>query len=152
MTSLDGPERPAPPPLARLLADYLRDEAARPFAWGVSDCATFGMGWAERLSGRRPPNERAVPRSARAFARRQRTLPLADEVGRWLTPLGFRPVPPETAALGDIGVVPEGPTVVIRGAGGWLSRARHGLARSASPPLAVWRFDGAPPIAAQAGP
>jgi hypothetical protein len=37
-----------------IVRDYLREQAAQPFAWGSSDCAHFAGGIIERLTGRNP--------------------------------------------------------------------------------------------------
>jgi hypothetical protein len=133
---------------AQMLACYLREQAAKPFVWGVTDCATFGMDWAERLTGQRPANARPLPTSLKAFLRRQKTLPLAREVGDYLTAQGFVECRWGDREPGDIGIGHHDglPTVMIRTARGWAGRAAAGLL--IVPPLDwcdVWTY---PPGAA----
>ncbi len=144
--------------VSQALTAYLRDRAAEDFRWAVSDCATFGIGWAEVLAGRPVMLVAPLPGSLRAFMRRQETLPLVEEVGRVLAPLGFRPVPVDADALpGDIAVAacpwPGSalfkdfralPSVLIRGQRAWCGRAQRGLVAFAPDARdihleAVWR-------------
>lgn len=142
--------------VSQALTAYLRDRAAEDFRWAVSDCATFGIGWAEVLAGRPVTLVAPLPRSFLAFMRRQETLPLAEEVGRVLAPLGFRSVPVDADALpGDIAVAacPSHmaggggialPSVLIRGQRAWCGRAQRGIVAFAPDARdirlqAVWR-------------
>jgi hypothetical protein len=112
-----------------LLASYLREESGRAFVWGQSDCATFGMDWAQRLTGKRPANARPLPTSLKAFLRRQKTLPLANEVGDYLLAQGFVECRWDDRQPGDIGIGHHDglPTVMIRTARGWAGRGAAGL-------------------------
>jgi hypothetical protein len=114
---------------AQMLAGYLREQAARPFVWGTTDCATFGMDWAERLTGLRPPNALPLPTSLKAFLRRQATLPLEREVGDYLRLAGFTDCGLADRQPGDIGVGRHDglPTVLVRTAKGWAGRGAMGL-------------------------
>ena len=38
--------------MAALLSDYLQEQAARRFEWGVADCFTFAAGWLDQLKGK----------------------------------------------------------------------------------------------------
>jgi hypothetical protein len=131
---------PAPCTREDAVAAYLREMAAEPFRWSASDCATFGIGWAERLAGRKAVLVEPLPKSLSAFVRRQRRLPLSQEVGAVLCGLGFVPVF-DGGKPGDIGVgfVDGLPTVLIRARTGWAGRAERGLVTARFTPAAIWR-------------
>lgn len=128
-----------------LLAQYLAEAAAKPFAWGQWDCATgLVAGWIVRVRGTDP---------AKAFRGAY-----GSQLGAWKTiraqggmvPLfdrlaaEYRLPRVEAADLGDVAVIRartfQGvkPVGAIRCALGWAVLAEPGLTIGQADALAIW--------------
>lgn len=126
------------------LTMYLRNEAARPFEWGVCDCCLFGANWVEQEIG---------IDLAKAFRGRYASAMGAERFIReagGLVELVEATIRPSSAIIrtehpfsGDIGIVPAGdhnrPCVAIRsGTGRWMLKSDDGIVAVPGPALAAW--------------
>jgi hypothetical protein len=124
------------------LSEYLRAEAARPFAWGTADCATFIAGWIGTCRGIDPrPYYPQYEGEAAARALTGSPGGIVRLAARAMRQAGIRAThDPEP---GDVAVVRVGERVAcaIRTGRGWAVRGEVGLALL--PPglrvLASWR-------------
>ena len=104
------------------LTRYLLGAMGRKFEWGVHDCATFVIGWAECLSGAKAVL-RPLPKTERGFLRRQAGM--RHEAEQVLGALGFLPAH-DSAQDGDIGFTSVSSLVIFE-KGFWHGVNDHGL-------------------------
>lgn len=123
------------------LAAFLREGAARPFAWGACDCCTFACAWIERRRGVDPSAPwRGRYRSVRGALRQMRRGggDLLAVVTKAMRSAGLN----ETSdpQPGDVGVVrtPAGLALAIRTPLGWAGKAESGVVTAPYPCLLAW--------------
>lgn len=122
------------------LAEYLREGAARPFAWGACDCCTWPAEWCRLVTGMDPSaplrdRYRTKIGAKRHIARAGGLVPLiADHMAAAGIPETDEPQP------GDLGVVvtAQGQAMAIRTASGWACKGPHGLVLGQPVMLAAW--------------
>lgn len=107
------------------MASLIETHMLRPFVWGEADCCRSvcavlearGLGAPGAAFWGRYDSERAAERLTGGD--------LEAVVARECARLGWPPVPPESAADGDIGLV--GPCLALREAGWWLVKSPEGV-------------------------
>lgn len=126
------------------LRRFVKDELARPFAWGATDCAHTGDRWA-RLASRRSfiaalGVDFADEAGARALMAR---LPMPVWIGRAMRAAGFART--DRAEPGDLGIVRLGnvAALALMTGAGWLWRDEDGMhgAPATTATLAIWRIE-----------
>lgn len=129
------------------LSGYLAEVSARPFEWGVLDCALFAAGWVEEVTGidvrmglhRRYTTMRGCNRLLKSegglLAITERGLRLAD----------MRPT--DEPSRGDVGVcevlTPHGvgqAVGICMGNGRWVFLGMSGLTALPAPHISAWEF------------
>lgn len=110
------------------LAEYLRQEAARPYRLGEADCLTLVAGWIALARGVDPAAFCRGYDEAEAARLVALWGPLPRAMGRVLRAAGLRltrdPVPGDVAAIGLDGLA----HCAIRTRRGWLTKLEDGLA------------------------
>ncbi len=113
--------------------DFIREEAAQPFVWGRTDCASTADRWVRLATGRSPMAVYGRKHGNEEEARSWLLQPggIAVAMNRVMRSAGFRrtvePVP------GDVGLVlldPQTIAVAIRGGAMWFAHSEagaHGL-------------------------
>lgn len=122
---------------------YLRESAARAFAWGECDCCTWACDWVAQVIGVDPARRwrgacASAIEAARILKEGGGMLALAQaafaDVGLAETD---DPLP------GDVGVVlgSDGETMAIRTRIGWAVKTRDGVGCGPFATLAAWRIE-----------
>jgi hypothetical protein len=134
--ALDSTEKP----VEELLADFIKGECARPFAYGFSDCGSTADRWVRRALGFSPMAVYGMaysgPTEAEAWLRQPGGLAVA--FNRVMRASGLRRT--KEPRPGDIGLVFAGQgrlAVAIHAGRCWFSHDEHGLI--AAPLDAVWK-------------
>lgn len=128
--------------MARLLTDFLRDMAGRPFQWGQTDCALMMAEWVSLRRGV------PVAEDLRgSYATEDECQRILDDRGGLLrvvsgiassVPLRLTSDPKP----GDIGIVrcpPSAPTCAIKVRRGWALKTPTGLIVMPAPVIRAWK-------------
>ncbi|MBD3847112.1 hypothetical protein IED13_15490 [Bosea sp. SSUT16] len=123
------------------LADYLRDGAARPFAWDACDCCSWACAWVMLRRGVDPSQPwRGRYRTARGAIRQIRRAggDFLDVVSKAMAAAGL--VETSEPQSGDVGLVqtPAGLALAIRTPLGWAAKAERGIAAAPFRCLRAW--------------
>jgi hypothetical protein len=101
---------------AHQLTAYLASHRARPFDWRRANCCHFAAGWVCAATGRNPMQGLPATPSAKSALRLVRKLGGSLQAA-WTACLGREPIPPASAQVGDLVLVPTVPTVQAPGVG-----------------------------------
>ncbi len=128
------------------LGAYLERAAAKPMVWGEHDCMLFPAGWLLEVTGQDPAaawrGHYATERGARLILGREGGM--AALMGRGATLVGAKPVNPQRAPAGAVGIVLVPTAYGVQHAGairtslGWAVLSDEGVTVHQMPALHAW--------------